>query len=129
MPMRSIGVKWLAVDPEAQKLSVSLDLPEQAEPRGAFTIPVTLAGLTPGEAAFVSVSAVDVGILNLTRHEVADPEAWYFGQRALGLEIRDLYGRLIDGSAERYRPDTFRRRRSNDAIGRQSAARKAGGVF
>ena len=99
MPMRSIGVKWLAVDPEARRLSVSLDLPAQTTPRGAFTVPVTLSGLTPGEAAFVSVSAVDVGILNLTRHEVADPEAWYFGQRALALEIRDLYGRLIDGSA------------------------------
>jgi uncharacterized protein YfaS (alpha-2-macroglobulin family) len=56
-------------------------------------------GWRPGEEAYVSVSAVDVGILNLTRHEGADPESWYFGQRALGLEIRDLYGRLIDGSA------------------------------
>ncbi|WP_448549834.1 hypothetical protein, partial [Xanthomonas translucens] len=26
------------------------------------------------------------------------PDEWYFGQRRLGLEIRDLYGRLIDGS-------------------------------
>ncbi|SOE18802.1 hypothetical protein SAMN05877838_3745 [Hoeflea halophila] len=99
MPMRAIGVKWLAVDPEERKLSVSLDLPEQTTPRGAFTIPVRVAGVEPGEPAYVSVSAVDVGILNLTRHEVADPETWYFGQRALGLEIRDLYGRLIDGSA------------------------------
>jgi uncharacterized protein YfaS (alpha-2-macroglobulin family) len=99
MPMRAIGIKWVAIEPGSRKLDVSLDLPDQAKPRGAFTVPVTLAGLTPGEEAFVSVSAVDVGILNLTRHEVADPESWYFGQRALGLEIRDLYGRLIDGSA------------------------------
>ncbi|WP_245304294.1 alpha-2-macroglobulin family protein, partial [Hoeflea olei] len=99
MPMRAIGVKWLSVDPEARKLDVSLDLPERTEPRGPFTVPVTLAGLEPGEQAFVSVSAVDVGILNLTRHPVADPDAWYFGQRVLGLEIRDLYGKLIDGSA------------------------------
>ncbi|MEP3439150.1 MAG: alpha-2-macroglobulin family protein [Hoeflea sp.] len=99
MPVRAIGVKWLSVDPEARQLSVNLDLPEQVKPRGAFTVPVTLAGLTPGESAFVTVSAVDVGILNLTRHTVADPESWYFGQRALGFEIRDLYGRLIDGSA------------------------------
>ena len=99
MPMRAIGVKWLSVDPADRQLSVALDMPDQAKPRGPFTIPVEIAGLTPGEQAFVSVSAVDVGILNLTRHEVADPEDWYFGQRALGLEIRDLYGRLIDGSA------------------------------
>ncbi|KGF69138.1 membrane protein [Hoeflea sp. BAL378] len=99
MLMRAIGVKWLSVDPADKQLSVSLDLPEKTTPRGPFTVPVTLAGLTPGEQAFVTVSAVDVGILNLTRHAAADPEAWYFGQRALGLEIRDLYGRLIDGSA------------------------------
>lgn len=99
MPMRAIGVKWLSVEPGDRQLSVTLDLPEQTTPRGDFSVPVTLAGLTPGEEAFVSVSAVDVGILNLTRHQVADPESWYFGQRALGLEIRDLYGRLIDGSA------------------------------
>ena len=44
------------------------------------------------------VAAVDVGILNLTQYKAPDPEAWYFGQRMLGLELRDLYGRLIDGS-------------------------------
>lgn len=99
MPARAIGVKWLSVNPAERRLEVTLDLPEQTEPRRAFEVPVEVAGLAAGDTAYVSVSAVDVGILNLTRHEVADPEAWYFGQRALGLEIRDLYGRLIDGSA------------------------------
>src|SRR5690606_6351093 len=49
--------------------------------------------------AYVTVAAVDVGILNLTRYAPPDPDGWYFGQRGMGLEIRDLYGRLIDGSA------------------------------
>ena len=44
------------------------------------------------------VAAVDVGILNLTNYKAPDPEDWFFGQRQLGLELRDLYGRLIDGS-------------------------------
>lgn len=99
MPARAIGVKWLAVDPAARKLDVSLETPEQASPRETLTIPVSLAGLTAGEEAYVTVAAVDVGILNLTRYEAPDPEGWYFGQRRLGLELRDLYGRLIDGSA------------------------------
>ena len=43
------------------------------------------------------VAAVDVGILNLTGYEPPAPEDWYFAQRRLGVEIRDLYGRLIDG--------------------------------
>ncbi|TJV27491.1 MAG: hypothetical protein E5Y18_17820, partial [Mesorhizobium sp.] len=52
----------------------------------------------PGANAYVMVAAVDVGILNLTNYKVPDPETWFFGQRMLGLEVRDLYGRLIDGS-------------------------------
>ena len=99
MPMRAIGVKWLTVAPGERKLDVAIDLPDQGEPRAPLRVPVTLAGFTPGTEAYVSVAAVDVGILNLTNHKGADPEAWYFGQRALGLEIRDIYGRLIDGSA------------------------------
>ncbi len=57
-----------------------------------------VAGAGANEEAYVTVAAVDVGILNLTRYEAPNPEDWYFGQRQLGLEIRDLYGRLIDGS-------------------------------
>ncbi|MDJ0932247.1 alpha-2-macroglobulin family protein [Breoghania sp.] len=44
----------------------------------------------------MTVAAVDVGILNLTRYEPPAPDDWYFGQRKLGMEMRDLYGQLID---------------------------------
>ncbi|RIK89023.1 MAG: hypothetical protein DCC69_00370 [Hyphomicrobiales bacterium] len=99
LPARAIGLKWLAVEPEGRTLDVGLAAPERSEPRAPLSIPVTLAGLEPGEEAWVTVAAVDVGILNLTRYAAPDPSAWYFGQRRLGLELRDLYGRLIDGSA------------------------------
>jgi uncharacterized protein YfaS (alpha-2-macroglobulin family) len=98
MPMRAIGVKWLKVDPANRKLSVKLTPPNQTLPRQPLLIPVQVAGAGVGEEAYVTVAAVDVGILNLTRYDIPDPDGWYFGQRQLGLEIRDLYGRLIDGS-------------------------------
>ena len=47
--------------------------------------------------ARVTVAAVDVGILNLTRYQVPAPELHFYAQRKLALEIRDFYGRLIDG--------------------------------
>ena len=99
LPARAIGLKWLAVEPKGRTLDVALAAPERSDPRATLSVPVTLAGLTPGEEAWVTVAAVDVGILNLTRYTAPDPTAWYFGQRRLGLELRDLYGRLIDGSA------------------------------
>jgi len=98
MPARAIGVKWLKVDPGQRKLSVTTEAPEKSTPRSTLSIPVSVIGATPGSDAYVMVAAVDVGILNLTRYEAPDPESWYFGQRQLGLELRDLYGRLIDGS-------------------------------
>jgi uncharacterized protein YfaS (alpha-2-macroglobulin family) len=99
MPMRAIGVQWLKIDPGKRKLDVSLEAPTKVQPRGPLTIPVKLGGLEPGEEAYVTVAAVDVGILNLTRYTPPDPDGWYYGQRRLGLEIRDIYGKLIDGSA------------------------------
>lgn len=98
MPMRAIGVKWLAVDPGDRKLAMTLDAPEKTLPRQPLDISVTVQGAGVGEEAYVTVAAVDVGILNLTGYEPPNPEDWYFGQRRLGVEIRDLYGRLIDGS-------------------------------
>ncbi|MBB2712325.1 alpha-2-macroglobulin family protein (plasmid) [Rhizobium sophoriradicis] len=98
MPMRSIGIQWLKVDPAQRALQVKLDTPEKMLPRGPLNIGLQVAGASANEDAYVTVAAVDVGILNLTRYEPPNPEDWYFGQRQLGLEIRDLYGRLIDGS-------------------------------
>ena len=62
-----------------------------------MTLPIRVAGLAPGEEARVTVSAVDIGILNLTGFKTPDPAAYFFGQRKLAVEIRDLWGMLIDG--------------------------------
>ncbi|WEX08782.1 alpha-2-macroglobulin family protein [Chelativorans sp. AA-79] len=98
LPMRAIGTRWLKVDPGERKLSVDLTLPEKVRPNETLRIPVSVEGLAADEEAYVTVAAVDVGILNLTRYEAPDPAGWYFGQRMLGVEMRDIYGRLIDGS-------------------------------
>jgi uncharacterized protein YfaS (alpha-2-macroglobulin family) len=45
----------------------------------------------------VTVAAVDAGILNLTHYEAPDSLGYFFGQRQLNTEVRDLYGLLIDG--------------------------------
>lgn len=99
MPSRAIGIKWLKVDPGPRNLQVKLDLPVKTTPRKKFNVPVQLAGLAAGEEAYVTVAAVDVGILNLTRYKPPQPGKWYFGQRKLGLELHDVYGKLIDGYA------------------------------
>ncbi|MGH6798733.1 MAG: alpha-2-macroglobulin family protein, partial [Roseiarcus sp.] len=97
MPGRAIGVAWFAIDRDAHTLNIALDAPQLARPRQSMTLPVHITGLAPGEEARVTVSAVDVGILNLTGFKTPDPGAYFFGQRKLPIEIRDLWGMLIDG--------------------------------
>ncbi len=97
MPSRSIGVHWVPVDSTTRTIGVSLQLPDKSPSGGSLKIPVKLTGLATGEEARVVLAAVDVGILNLTAYKSPSPEAWFYGQRRLGVEVRDLYGRLIDG--------------------------------
>ncbi len=104
MPSRAIGVAWLPLDQSARTLNVSLEAQPQVRSGAGLTVPIKLEGLASEEEARVTVAAVDVGILNLTRYEAPAPERWFLGQRRLGTEIRDYYGRLIDGMrAERGR--------------------------
>ncbi|HXG78301.1 MAG TPA: alpha-2-macroglobulin, partial [Methyloceanibacter sp.] len=97
MPGRAIGVQWFSIDKAAHTIGVALDLPDLIRPETKLTVPIKLAGLAPNEEARVVVSAVDVGILNLTNYKAPDPDGYYLGQRKLSAEIRDLYGQLIDG--------------------------------
>ncbi|MDZ4792004.1 MAG: alpha-2-macroglobulin [Hyphomicrobiales bacterium] len=97
MPGRAIGVEYLALDTSARTIAVEVKTPERARPNEVLTLPVKLTGLGVGEKAHIVVSAVDLGILNLTSYKAPKPDAYYFGQRRLGIELRDLYSRLIDG--------------------------------
>ncbi len=96
MPARALGLAWAGVDPADRDLAVTIDAPAEMRPRQDMPVSITLADLPAGAEAFVTLAAVDVGILNLTRYETPNPEAHYFGQRRLGMAIRDIYNRLID---------------------------------
>ncbi|HLZ05166.1 MAG TPA: alpha-2-macroglobulin [Bradyrhizobium sp.] len=97
MPGRSIGLKWFGIDKDARTLQVNLSPLALVRPNSSLKIPVKIGGLNPGEDAKVVIAAVDVGILNLTNYKPPTPDDYFFGQRQLTAEIRDLYGQLIDG--------------------------------
>ncbi len=93
-PVRSVGVAYLDVDHEARVLDVSIEAPGITAPQTRIEVPVEVANLG-GEAAFLTLAAVDQGILQLTGFEPPNPEDHYFGRRRLGIDMRDDYGRLI----------------------------------
>ena len=89
-PTRAIGLVWLGIDPAARTLPLAIGAPERTTPRQSLVVPVRT---TPG--AWVTLAAVDEGILRLTNFKSPDPGAHYLGRRSLGVDIRDDWGRLI----------------------------------
>ncbi|MFT3690419.1 alpha-2-macroglobulin family protein [Paenirhodobacter sp.] len=117
-PNRALGLSYAAVDPGPRRLSAQFDVPAASAPRAALPVALKVEGITPGETAYATIAAVDEGILNLTAFKAPDPLDHYFGQRRLGVGLRDLYGRLIDGRAGT--PGAIRS--GGDAGGRQTQA-------
>ncbi|WP_114966051.1 alpha-2-macroglobulin family protein [Alkalilacustris brevis] len=97
-PARALGLAHAAVDPGARRLAARFDMPPEAEPRAPLDIALRVDGIAPDETAHATIAAVDLGILNLTGFASPDPDGHYFGQRKLGMGLRDIYGRLIDAT-------------------------------
>ena len=98
VPVRALGISFAKVAPTGKVLNVEIDVPDVARPRQTQTARVKVAGARAGDEVWLTLAAVDLGILNLTAFESPDPTGHYFGQRRLGMELRDVYGRLIDAS-------------------------------
>ncbi|MBB3999269.1 alpha-2-macroglobulin family protein [Aureimonas pseudogalii] len=96
MPGRALGLAHAGVEPGERALAVSIAAPERIAPRSTLDVGVQIANVQPDETAYLTLAAVDVGILNITQFASPSPQDHYFGQRRLGVEIRDLYSRLID---------------------------------
>ncbi len=102
-PTRSIGAVWFGLDPKLRTLGVKITTPEKITPRQRIEIPVRVTNAANGSGAneaFVTLAAVDEGILQLTRYKTPKPAEHYFGKRKLSLAMRDDYGRLLDGRAD-----------------------------
>ena len=102
-PKRAVGVLHLPLDRADRKLAVSLQAPEKMRPKQPLTVKIKAAnadGSVPAQVR-VLVSAVDVGILNITDFKTPDPFASLFGRKAYGADQLDIYGQLIEAGQGR----------------------------
>ena len=95
LPRRAVGVSYLAVDVDPRTFEVSLSAPDIVEPDQTLTVDVSAAD-GPNEPVFLTLAAVDEGILLLTGHKSPDPVDVFFGKARLGVDLLDDYGRLLD---------------------------------
>ncbi|WP_298917625.1 alpha-2-macroglobulin [uncultured Algimonas sp.] len=93
-PRRAVGLVHIPMDRSSQRLDVSLDVPDRIRPRTEQDVVVKVAGLD-GEQAFMTLAAVDTGILQITDYTPPDPEAHYFGKLAFPVDVFDDYARML----------------------------------
>ncbi|MBX3429833.1 MAG: alpha-2-macroglobulin family protein [Hyphomonadaceae bacterium] len=97
VPRRAIGVAYVPVDMGGRTLTVEAgEGLQNVRPRTHVVVPVRVRGAASGEHVRVAIALVDEGILNITKYQSPNPVDYFFGRRALGVEIRDDYGRLLN---------------------------------
>lgn len=94
-PARAMGVEHVAMERNDRRIPLKLSAPALMRPGHPLDVTVRAEGLS-GKKAYVTVSAVDQGVLNITNYPVPDAWAWMFAKRALSVDAYDLYSRVIE---------------------------------
>ena len=99
-PSRALGLIHLPLSREARKLKLAISAPAKTAPEQRVPVKIKLTDAAgkavAGGAAMVTLSAVDVGILNITRYATPDPQDFFFGKHRYDADVLDLYGKLIE---------------------------------
>lgn len=107
-PKRAFGFAHLPIRRADAELDVSIAVPERTQPRRPVTAELRLNdGERPDGPVWVSVAAVDVGVLNITRFETPDPVDYLFGARRYDYRFHDVYGRIIENAGFDYAAQRF----------------------
>lgn len=97
-PARALGIIPLPLERKARGLQVALEAPAKVLPEQGMQVQVRVPD-AGGKEALLTLSAVDVGILNITNFTTPDPFAFFFGQLRYAPDLHDIYGRLIEKMA------------------------------
>ncbi len=100
LPKRSVGLVHLPLDRENRRLALEIQVPDKVRPNRTLQVPVRVQradGSIPANAR-ITLAAVDEGILGLTRFKTPNPFHHFFQPREYGVEISDIYQKLIESN-------------------------------
>ncbi len=86
------GYASMKVEKSENKLSVSVDSPKRVKPRSTQKIKVKTL---PQENVYVTIAAVDEGILQVKNYKSPDPHAYMYAKKPLKVDSYDLYKLLL----------------------------------
>ncbi len=97
-PTRAIGITHLPLNRASRHLSLAVKTPEKWLPNRTVNVDMEITDHQgkPVKNAWVTLAAVDVGVLSVTRFETPDPFRYFFEPRRYGVDLYDQYGHIID---------------------------------
>ncbi|MEM5536987.1 MG2 domain-containing protein [Neptuniibacter pectenicola] len=96
---RSFGIVHLPMDRTARQLDVSINVAEKLLPENRAEIKVLVndnKGKPVSGDVYVTLSAVDSGVLSVTGYRQPDPFEFFYGQRRYNASITDMYDDLAE---------------------------------
>lgn len=94
-PSRAVGIVHVPIDRKERQIEVAISAPDSMRPQTKLPVTISAPALQ-GQKAYVAVSAVDLGIINITAFPIPDALASFFGQRRYAIDAYDIYGRVIE---------------------------------
>ncbi|MGB3093145.1 MAG: MG2 domain-containing protein, partial [Candidatus Zixiibacteriota bacterium] len=92
-PVRAYGAYPLVVDCSDQKLTVDLAASDHINPRSTLDVSVKTKGGTG--RTYLTVAAVDEGILQITDFATPDPFGHFYRKRRLSVQTYDIYSLIL----------------------------------
>ncbi len=99
-PKRSFGIVHLPLNRNSRKLNIDIDIPEKTLPEKTLIAKVKIASAASiaNTPIYLTLAAVDVGVLSISDFETPDPYQAFFGQRRYGVDVKDMYHKVIERS-------------------------------
>ncbi|MFK8012244.1 MAG: alpha-2-macroglobulin, partial [Marinicellaceae bacterium] len=95
LPKRAFGVIHLPLNRDNRKLDIAIENKDKVLPDQEVTIKVKATNFDSNKDTFVTLAAVDTGVLNVSNFKTPMPHDWFFATRKYISEIHDMYGSII----------------------------------
>ena len=94
LPARSFGIIHLPLNRKTRQLPLEIIHPEKVLPESKVTITLKTQEQLDS-LSFVTLAAVDTGVLNVSSFKTPNPFDWFFAPRQYMTELRDMYSSII----------------------------------
>jgi len=96
LPQRAFGLIHLPLNRQANKLHLNIQHLPKTLPDEPLTVTIKADNLDADQTTYVTLAAVDTGVLSVSNFKTPMPFEWFFSKRQYFPALRDVYGSLIE---------------------------------